>query len=720
VLNVPSEVQLVTLEIDGTPYPVTQTQDGWTARAPLSAGEHTFIARGYDRPTPTDAVVLYKAHERKNVTPGQEVRLTLYRLTSDVEVVVAKPEAGEDYVAKAGGSEAALPGGRGNLQGVPTGRNIPLLVEARDSSGTLRRQGSVTFDLSESPQTVQVTLNPVAYQPPSVALTGGDSVDEGQPYTLEVQVQDPNPEASGVTLTTLLLDWGDGNQETIPLSGRQVSLQRSHTYTAAGSFTITAQARNSAGLVAQASRALQVLEVETPITITPAPDLTRVVLEVTGAPSGTTALTAEITPETPLVPQSLRPLDLKNQYRLALYWHNGAWRGALSLPSGLVYRLVLVANTPSGEVRSQEETFQATGAEMSLQKTFGGASTGGASTPLYTARPDGVYRDGVRIPLYGVNWFGLETCDRAPHGLWSGRSVADFLAQVKGWGFTALRVPVSPQVLRDEGTVANWAQVGDPAYPTSPYQGLRYFLARAQEAGLYVLLDFHTFRCDLIGGGLPGRPFDPSRGYTRDDWFQDLRRMAGLSLDFPNVFGIDLTNEPYNLTWSEWKALVQDGAAQVLAVNPRILVAVEGVGNLSNNGGYQAFWGENLAEATDDLGLGDRLLYLPHTYGPDVYQQPYFSDPSFPSNMPAIWNAHFGHLSGRGLLWGIGEFGGRYQNQDRVWQDAFVDYLLAKGVKVWFYWALNPNSGDTGGLLQDDWRTPVNDKLNLLRRLMGQ
>jgi len=82
----------------------------------------------------------------------------------------------------------------------------------------------------------------------------------------------------------------------------------------------------------------------------------------------------------------------------------------------------------------------------------GGGGGGAGSTPVYATRPDGVYRDGVRIPLYGVNWFGLETCDRAPHGLWSGRSVADFLAQVKGWGFTALRVPVSPQVLRDEGT----------------------------------------------------------------------------------------------------------------------------------------------------------------------------------------------------------------------------------------------------------------------------
>ncbi len=70
-----------------------------------------------------------------------------------------------------------------------------------------------------------------------------------------------------------------------------------------------------------------------------------------------------------------------------------------------------------------------------------------------------------------------------------------------------------------------------------------------------------------------------------------------------------------------------------------------------------------------------------------MYDQPYFSDPDFPDNMPAVWDAHFGHLSGRLLPWGIGEFGGRYTGQDRVWQEAFVDYLRAKGVRVWFYWA---------------------------------
>lgn len=348
-----------------------------------------------------------------------------------------------------------------------------------------------------------------------------------------------------------------------------------------------------------------------------------------------------------------------------------------------------------------------------------GGGKGPSAEPLYAARPDGVYLAGKPLPLYGLNWFGLETCDRAPQGLWEGRSVTEILAQVRGYGFNALRLPVSPAVLRDEGNVASWAQIGDPAYPQSPLAGLRYVLEKAQGLGFYVLLDFHTFRCDLVREQLPGKPFDPARGYTKADWLADLERMARLSLEFPNVFGVDLANEPHALTWAEWKALAQEGAQAVLRVNPRILVAVEGVGNASDSGGYPAFWGENLTEARDDLGLGDRLLYLPHVYGPSVSSQPYFSDPTFPENMPAIWDTHFGHLSTRGLPWGIGEFGGWYTGQDRVWQDRFVEYLRGKGVRVWFYWALNPNSGDTGGILQDDWKTPVQEKLDLLRRLMA-
>ncbi len=72
----------------------------------------------------------------------------------------------------------------------------------------------------------------------------------------------------------------------------------------------------------------------------------------------------------------------------------------------------------------------------------------------------------------------------------------------------------------------------------------------------------------------------------------------------------------------------------------------------------------------------ERILYLPHVYGPDVYNMPYFDA----SDLPAIWEVHFGRMAGRFPL-GIGEFGGSYEGKDRVWQDAFV-VLCVSAVKM--------------------------------------
>ena len=37
---------------------------------------------------------------------------------------------------------------------------------------------------------------------------------------------------------------------------------------------------------------------------------------------------------------------------------------------------------------------------------------------------------------------------------------------------------------------------------------------------------------------------------------------------------------------------------------------------------------------------------------------------------------------------------------------------------TFFYWSWNPNSGDTGGILQDDWTQIWQDKVDNLDRLM--
>ena len=324
-----------------------------------------------------------------------------------------------------------------------------------------------------------------------------------------------------------------------------------------------------------------------------------------------------------------------------------------------------------------------------------------------------LFRGDDELTLRGISWFGFDTTDHALHGLWTGQTTTDILDRVEALGFNALRIPLSPESLRSDTALPSWSGIEDST--TAP-QLLEHLLVEAAQRELYVLLDHHT--CSSSAGHLASSPVACS-GYTEADWLGDLERMAELSNDHENIVGIDLFNEPYGLTWPEWRAMSEEAAARVLQINPRVLVFVQGVGDRSRYGEHNPFWGENLYEATTDAPdiPTARLVYSPHTYGPSVYEQSYFSDASFPTNMPTIWDQHFGHLVGIHPVV-PGEFGGHHTGQDAVWQEAFVDYMVAADMRSFFYWSLNPNSGDTGGILLDDWETVDAVKLETLAPLL--
>jgi endoglucanase len=354
----------------------------------------------------------------------------------------------------------------------------------------------------------------------------------------------------------------------------------------------------------------------------------------------------------------------------------------------------------------------------------GGGGGGGTG---YTAVGGKLLKDGVEIKLFGLNWFGLETSNHVLHGLWTGRPLAEFLADFKSKGFNALRFPVSPETINPGFAITGGPGIGEDFNALGGKDGrvaLEYSLAKAQAAGVFVLIDFHTCNPAQLGAGLPGSPIACS-GYSLDRWLTDMRTLATLSKTYTNVVGLDLTNEPHLLTWSAWSNLASQAGQAILAINPNITIWVEGVGNASTNGGFSANWGGNLVQAAAIPGIpANRLVFSPHTYGPSVAVLDYFSASNYPANMPGIWDTLFGHLVGQGFTVIEGEFGGRYvtsstpSQNDKLWQDSHVTYLIGKGMKSNFYWAVNPNSGDTGGVYGDDWRTWNNDKLLLLQRLM--
>jgi endoglucanase len=63
----------------------------------------------------------------------------------------------------------------------------------------------------------------------------------------------------------------------------------------------------------------------------------------------------------------------------------------------------------------------------------------------------------------------------------------------------------------------------------------------------------------------------------------------------------------------------------------------------------------------------------------------------------------------------IGEFGSTLEDpKDKIWLPKLLQYAQDIGAS-WTYWSLNPNSGDTKGLLLDDWKTIDSVRYNVVK-----
>lgn len=342
----------------------------------------------------------------------------------------------------------------------------------------------------------------------------------------------------------------------------------------------------------------------------------------------------------------------------------------------------------------------------------------------YQVIGDSIYKDGEPIRLFGVNWFGAETLDHAPHGLWA-RNYREMIDQMLDSGFNAVRVPICPITLDNVPTRSIDFSKNPGLQGLNSLEVLDRVLAELDRQGMYILLDHHRPDCRAIS------QLWYTDSYSEAEWIADLEFLADRYRDLEHFIGIDLKNEPHGAaTWgtgnvaTDWNLAAERASAAVLETNPEILVFVEGVGdNPVCSSPTNHWWGGNLEpQACAPLQIPeDKLVFSPHVYGPDVFAQPYFSDPSFPANMPAIWDQHFGFLADQGRILAPGEFGGRYgiggDPADVDWQNALVDYFIEKDICDFFYWSWNPNSGDTGGILADDWTSLRTDKLANLSRL---
>jgi endoglucanase len=309
------------------------------------------------------------------------------------------------------------------------------------------------------------------------------------------------------------------------------------------------------------------------------------------------------------------------------------------------------------------------------------------------------------------------------------------LDQIKQTGFNTIRLPYSDDLFDPSSKPQEIDyQLNPDLKGLSGLALMDRIIQGAHSRGLKIILDRH----DPTADNRPDMWYTDTMPEARwiNVWVMLAQHYRGNS----TVIGADLANEPHGpATWgdgnpsTDWRLAAEKAGNAIQVVNPDWLIIVEGIeqyqgdtywwnGNLEGARQYQGdfyWWGGNLERARQfpvRLSKPDKLVYSAHDYGPEIYKQPWFQTPDFPRNLPRVWQQHWAYLQLDGIAPVLlGEFGGRSMGQDAggVWQRSLVAFLKAHNIS-YTYWSWNPDSGDTGGIFQDDWKTVNQAKVQVL------
>ena len=374
--------------------------------------------------------------------------------------------------------------------------------------------------------------------------------------------------------------------------------------------------------------------------------------------------------------------------------------------------------------------------------------------------------NGNGVLMTGCNWFGYNVGSQVFDGVWS-QNMHKMLNEIANHGFNLLRVPMSTEILLQwkNGDPDPMIKVNEYENPELTVEGVvggtpmysfdiwNKAVEWCRENGMKIMIDIHSATTASSGHQLP-LWYDSN--FSTDDWIEALSWFADYYKDDDTIIAIDLKNEPHGKNdgqgmaiWDDstaennWKYAAERGAAAVLEKNPNLLIMVEGIevypkfeigsdwnspavdyahyGDESKQPYYGAWWGGNFRGARDypvDLGEHQsQLVYSPHDYGPLVYAQTWFNkDFTRQTLLDDYWYDTWAYLVEENispLL--MGEWGGFIDKEHDTtgdnlkWMTILRDYMIEKKIHHTF-WCFNENSGDTGGLVYDNFGKWDEDK----------
>lgn len=389
--------------------------------------------------------------------------------------------------------------------------------------------------------------------------------------------------------------------------------------------------------------------------------------------------------------------------------------------------------------------------------------------------------NGNEVWMTGVNWFGYNVGSQVFDGAWSA-NVHDCLDLIADHGFNLLRVPMSTEILlqwkagkpdpiiklneyKNPELTVEGVEGGTPMYSFDIWNKV---VEWCREDGIKIMMDVHCATTNSAGHNFP-LWYDSN--FSEKDWLDALSWFADYYKDDDTVIAIDLKNEPHGkkdegsfAKWdgstdaNNWRYAAEKGAKACLDKNPNLLIMVEGIevypktekgfdwnspstdyahyGESEYQPYYGAWWGANFRGAREfPVNLGEhqsQLVYSPHDYGPEVYNQEWFylkdSSKTFTREtlLDDYWRDTWAYLVEENiapLL--MGEWGGWVdEKHDKTgenvhWMQELRDYMIDKRIHHTF-WCFNENSSDTGGLVYDNFQKWDDVKYDFIKSALWQ
>ncbi len=398
-------------------------------------------------------------------------------------------------------------------------------------------------------------------------------------------------------------------------------------------------------------------------------------------------------------------------------------------------------------------------------------TSGGNSTPAATSAParnvEGVEGDdwlttidshivdmnGTEVWLTGCNWFGYNTGTNMFDGVWN-CNLEETLEAIADRGFNVLRVPMSAELLLEwkngEYPRANYNNAyNETLNSMNSLEIFDYVLELCEQNGMKVIIDIHSAKTDASGHNHPVWYRDD---ISVNDFVDSLSWVADRYKDNDTIIGYDLKNEPHgkasetpHAIWNDsdnpnnWKKVAELAGNAVLDANPHALIIIEGIQiyptDISKNNFqstddddyYNTWWGANLMAVKKfpiDFGSPERnaqIVYSPHDYGPKVFEQPWFEGGfTYESLMKDAWYDYWLYIREENIApIFVGEWGGFMEGDNLKWMEYFRQLIAEKHLHHTF-WCFNANSGDTGGLVKDDFKTWDEEKYAFVREVLWQ